>query len=443
MRILMLSWEYPPLVAGGHGRHAAVTARHLVDLGHEVHVVTRIQHEVPDRVDEWVDGVHVVRVAEAPPVIPLTERVPAVLSFNSRVQAAAAKLVRQLDVDVLHVHDRLLAYAASGLREAFGLPMVATIHATEYAQHPGLPDEVSKLVHQVEWWLTYEARRVITCTQRVHDQLVDHFRLPTDKLDVVPAAVELPVRNLGGRGEVLGGRGEVPGGRGEIPGGAGDARSGVAELRASLAGPRTKLVLVGGRLDDRGLDTLLGALPAAREAAGPSRLVVAADGMDPDEVRRRARRVGARHHVLAVGRRAGDDLARHAAVADAVVVLDDEPCGATVLEAMASGTPVVVGDDGLAELVGDAGLALRRPTAKRMSAALALVLTDADRAGRLGSAALNRVVERHAGEVVAAATSDVYERAIAEERLLSGREQRPPLRPILQAAPILELDGTA
>jgi glycogen synthase len=415
MRILMLSWEYPPLVAGGHGRHAALLARHLVDLGHEVHVVTRVHGEVPEPVDEWVDGVHVVRVAEAPPVIPMTDRVPAVLSFNSRAQAAAATLVRRYDIDVLHVHDRLVAYAATGLRDAFGLPLVAAIHATEYAQHPGLPDEVSKLVHQVEWWLTYESRRVITCTEQVHDQLRDHFRLPVDKLDVVPAAVEVP-------------------GAGPDP-----------ELRAALAGPRTHTVVVGGHLDLRGLNGLLGALPAVRAAAGPTRLVVAAAGLGPAEVRRRARLAGARHHVLAVGHQRGEAFARHAAVADATVVLsDDEPCGATVVEALAAGSPVVVGADrGLAELVAGAGLALRGPAVGALRRALLEVLTSPGRADELRAMARARATDRHAGAVVAAATVEVYRRALAEERQLAGRDPKPPLRPILQAAPLLELDGTA
>jgi glycogen synthase len=414
MRILMLSWEYPPLVAGGHGRHAAVVARRLVGLGHEVHVVTRLAAEVHHPVDEWMDGVHVIRVTEAPPVIPLTDRVPAVLSFNSRAQAVAGRLVRELDIDVLHVHDRLLAYAASGLRDAFGLPIVATIHATEYTLHPGLPDEVSKLVHQVEWWLTYEARRVITCTEEVRGQLLAHFRLPADKLDVIPAAVDVPPA---------------------LPD---------AEVRGSLAGPRTRIVLVGGRLDPQGLDVLLGALPAVREAAGPTRLVVSAAGVDAAEIRRLARRAGARHHVLAVQPDGGEAFARQAAVADAVVILGDEPCGESVVEAMACGAPVVVGGDpGLAEIVEGVGKVLRRPTARTAASALIAVLTDDERTSRLRALAQERAAERHEGAVVAADTVAVYERAIAQERDLAADERRPPLRPILQAAPILELDGTA
>jgi glycogen synthase len=415
MRILMLSWDYPPLATGGHGRHAAVLARHLVDLGHDVHVVTRVHDAAPEPVEERIDGVHVVRVPEAPPVIPMTDRVPAVLSFNSRAQAVAAKLVRLHDIDLVHVHDRLVTYAATGLREAFGLPIVATIHTTEHALHPGLPDDVSKLVHQVEWWLTYEARRVVSCTTEVRDQLRDHFHLPADELEVVPAAVEVP------------------------------SASADPELRASLAGPRTRVVLVGGHLDERGLDRLLGALPEVRERAGPTRLVVAASGLEPEEVRRRTRRAGARHHVVAVGHRAGEAFARHAAVADATVVLaDDQPCGATLVEAMAAGSPVVVGaEPALTELVGSAGHVVRRPSARTLAAALIGVLADRVAAARRRAEVRERVAMRHAGPVVAATTVAIYERAIDEERVLAGRDPGPPLRPILQAAPLLELDGTA
>jgi glycogen synthase len=414
MRILMLSWAYPPVDVDGHGDHAHVLARDLVAAGHEVHVVTRWHGEGPEPTGERLDGVHVVRVAEAPPVIPMTDRVPAALSFNSRAQAAGTKLVRRVGADVLHVHDRLAAYAATGLREAYGLPIVATVHAPEVALHPGLPDDVSKLVHQVEWWLTYEARRVISCSTTVHDQLRDHFRLPVDKLDVIPAAPTT------------------------APAAPDPA------LRRTVSGPRTKVVLLAGRVDERGLDAALAALPAVRDEAGPTRLVVAARGVGPDAVRRRARDAGLRHHVVSVEPPRGVGLARLVAVADATVVLgDDDPCGSTVVTAMAAGSAVVVGPDaGLAELVARAGIALPRVTPAALRTALRRAVADPARHARLGEAARARAAARHDGPTVAAATAAVYERAIAEERELAGAT-RPPLRPILRSAPILELDGTA
>ena len=37
----MLSWEYPPLLVGGLGRHVHALATGLAAAGHEVTVVTR------------------------------------------------------------------------------------------------------------------------------------------------------------------------------------------------------------------------------------------------------------------------------------------------------------------------------------------------------------------------------------------------------------------
>ena len=48
-----------------------------------------------------MEGVHVVRVTEAPPVIPFDDLVPWVLAFNNRVQAVATGLCRRYDFDVV------------------------------------------------------------------------------------------------------------------------------------------------------------------------------------------------------------------------------------------------------------------------------------------------------------------------------------------------------
>ncbi len=41
VRILIVSWEYPPIVEGGLGRHVRKLAENLVQQGVEVHVLTR------------------------------------------------------------------------------------------------------------------------------------------------------------------------------------------------------------------------------------------------------------------------------------------------------------------------------------------------------------------------------------------------------------------
>src|SRR5947207_8625909 len=62
-RVLILSWEYPPLIEGGLARHVRKLSEALVELGADVHVLTRGGEESPH--EAVVAGVAVHRVLEA------------------------------------------------------------------------------------------------------------------------------------------------------------------------------------------------------------------------------------------------------------------------------------------------------------------------------------------------------------------------------------------
>lgn len=423
MRVLMLSWEYPPRVVGGLGRHVAALSRTLAAQGHDVHVITRGHPDIPGPTEEWLEGVHVVRVTEAPPVIPFSDLVPWVLAFNNRVQAAAARLVRQYHIDVVHAHDWLVAYAAAGIKDAFDIPLVATIHATEYGRHQGyLPGAMNKLIHQVEWWLTYEARRVVTCSKYMRQQCRDIFLLPPDKVDVVPNAVA--TRDFA------------------LP------EDEVAAFRRTLVGPRTKMVLFAGRLEyEKGIQTVLQALRQVRAAVGPVKFFIAGIGTYSDDLRRQVRELKLTNHVRFTGFLEDHELRLHYAAADVAVAPSIyEPFGLVAVEAMACGTPVVVGDTGgLREIVsGGHGLTFTPQDADHLAEVLVDVLGDAELADELVAKGRRRIAHRYDWSTVAASTVGVYERAIVEEAELGGSEPaRPPLRAILHEAEILELGGAA
>jgi glycogen synthase len=420
MRVLMLSWEYPPRVVGGLGRHVAALSRTMARQGHEVHVVTRDHPDAP--AEEMLEGVHVVRVPEAPPVVPFSDLIPWVLTFNNRVQAAAMRVLEEHDVDVVHAHDWLVSYAAAGLKEACGLPIVATIHATEYGRHQGyLPGPMNKLIHQIEWWLTYEARRVIACSEYMRKQIGDIFQLPHAKTDVVHNAVarrdfEIPAHE-------------------------------VAEFRATATADGEKLVLFAGRLEyEKGVQTVLQALERVRETVGPMVFYIAGVGTYSDELKRMVAELGLDDHVRFTGFLEDHDLRLLYAAADVAVAPSIyEPFGLVAVEAMACGTPIIVGDTGgLAEIVsGGHGLKFPPQDADELADRLIAVLTDDRLARRLIERGRRRIAKRYDWQTVALHTTRVYQRAIREEAALTGREERPALRELLRAAPILELDGYA
>lgn len=421
MRVLMLSWEYPPKVVGGLGRHVGALARTLVTQGHEVHVVTRSHEHVPS--EEQLEGVHVVRVPEAPPMIPFEDLVPWVLAFNNGAQAAAARLTQRHGFDVVHAHDWLVTYAAAGIKQGFDLPLVATVHATEYGRHQGyLPGPMNKLIHQVEWWLTYEARRVITCSRYMRAQVRDLFHLPADKVDVVANAVAF--RDF------------------QLP------ADEVAAFRRRLIGDGERMVVFAGRLEyEKGVQTVLHALARVLDEVGPVTFFVAGQGTYSDELRALVHELGLERHVKFTGFLQDHELRLHYAAADVAVAPSIyEPFGLVAVEAMACGTPVVVGDTGgLREIVrGGGGLRVTPEDHDELADAIIRVLTDHELADELVDKGRRKVRRRFDWRTVARRTADVYERAIAEEQELRGvPDARPPLRVILNESPILEVDDQA
>ena len=422
MRVLILSWEYPPRIVGGLGKHVHRLSLALAEAGHTVHVVTRDHPDAP--AEEDVDGVHVVRVGEYPPVVPFEELLPWVMQFNVGVFERATRILLEEEVDLVHAHDWLVGYAAAGVKNLFDLPLVSTIHATEYGRHQGyLPGSMNKIIHQIEWWLTYESRRTITCSRYMHDQIREIFELPVGKLDVIPNGVDLDAVR---------------------------PPEGVEEFRRDRLGLARgeKVIFFAGRLEyEKGVQTVLDALPLVLKKV-PVRFIVAGIGTHEDALRRHASRDGLDAQVEFTGFVSDDELRMYYAAADLAVVPSlYEPFGMVALETMAAGTPCIAADTGgLRELVVHDATGLRFSPGDPASLADAILrlLTDTRLDKRLTLDARRWLNEGFSWTSIAEATEDVYERAIRDERELRRarrRDERPPLRAILRTSNLLGLAG--
>ncbi|MBI4729783.1 MAG: glycosyltransferase family 4 protein [Acidobacteria bacterium] len=416
MRILILSWEYPPRIVGGLGKHVHRLSTALAEAGHTVHVVTRDHPDAPP--EEIVDGVHILRIGEYPPMVPFEDLIPWVLQFNVGVLERATALLMEEEVDVLHAHDWLVAYAAAGVKGLFDVPLVSTIHATEYGRHQGhLPGAMNKLIHQVEWWLTYESRRTITCSQYMRDEIQRIFDLPPEKQDVIPNGVDLAQFARPG---------------------------GIEAFRASRLAGGEKMVFFAGRLEfEKGVQTVLDALPLVL-ARQPVRFFVAGIGTHAAELRDHAERLGLSGLVHFLGFVPDEELWTWYAAADLAVVPSlYEPFGMVALETMAAGTPCIAADTGgLRELVvHDAtGLRFIPGDPRSLAGMISRLLTDSRLDRRLTIDARRMLDEQFSWRSIAARTVGVYARAMAEERDLKWthrRDERPPLRVILGRSEIL------
>ena len=385
-RVLILSWEYPPVVEGGLARHVRKLSEALVALGTEVHVLTRGDETMP--AEEVRGSVTVHRVREPSRPRDLGEFVAWIEHMNADMLAAGVELGDRLDFDLVHGHDWLVAVAGDHLAKRFRCPFVVTIHATEYGRHQGWVDKHPQTyIHGVERWITNRSQRVITCSHYMREQVADIFGVEEQRVTVIPNGIDPD---------------DLP----EQP------AEDLARLRAEFATPEDKLVLLIGRLVyEKGFQLALEAMPRVLEEAPGTRFLVAGSGTHEAELKRQAEELGLMEHGTFLGWIGDDVLHLLYRIADVCVVPSIyEPFGLVALEAMASGCPCIVADTGgLREVVphGEVGLRFRTRDPEELGRMVERVLTDADLRGRLVAEASEHVL-RFDWSDVARRTGAIY-----------------------------------
>ena len=397
LSVALLSWEYPPAVVGGLSRHVYELAGALTARGHRVTVYTgpsSRRREAPS------NGARVVRSRRLSPEIPFEDLVPWVLGFNLALLESAAADVPTRVPDVIHAHDWLVAHAAGGLRELTGAPIVATIHATEHRRHAGRRGgPVQRYVNGVERWLTSEAALVITCSEFMREEVRGVFGLPREKVEMIPNEVSRKAFGGSGRGR---------------------------SIRVELGVDGQPLVLFAGRLEyEKGVQTLIDAVPLLDRSVPGVRVVVAGAGSYRHELERRVRALRLGRRVRFEGFVDERRLRRLYRTADVVVVPSlYEPFGLVAVEAMACRTPVVAANaGGLREIVeqGVTGLRFAPGNARSLAAALRRVLTDRDLATGLVDRAAAALAARPTWDEVADRTAGAYVSAIRRRPALAAR----------------------
>lgn len=410
MRVLMLSWEYPPVVVGGLARHVHALARHLARDGHEVVVLCRHvggtdaqTHPTTDRV---VEGVRVIRAAEDPMHVTFEQDLIAwTLAMGHAMVRHGLELLRTWQPDVVHAHDWLVAHPAIALAEAAGRPLVGTIHATEAGRHSGwLSYPLNQQVHSAEWWLANRADELITCSQAMRAEVAGLFEVPADEITVIHNGIE----ERGWR---------VPADE-------------VLQTRSAFAPDGEPLLLYFGRLEwEKGVQDLLAALPSIRRDHPGTRLVIAGRGRHLEELVTQARKLRVRRAVHFAGHLPDRELRAALSAADAVVLPSRyEPFGIVALEAAAAEAPLIASTaGGLGEVVidGITGLAFSPGDSAAIRVAVDSVLRDRKSARRRARTARARLAEDFDWAHIAQATAEVYRRARTDEHTDLGRPKIP------------------
>ncbi len=300
MKIGMLSEFYYPQ-PGGVSEHIRAVSQELTDLGHDVVVLTsNIRGDVPET------GARVRRVGSSFPI--RYNGSLSRISLGWRLGSALRQVLREEDLDVLHVHNPLMpTLPLLALRHA-SCPVVATFHS--YYQR---------------------------------DLLLEIFQGPLRKL-LSRTQARVPV-SLSAQKAVTG---LFPGDYQIIPNGVDyDFFSQAVTLRKRQVrhNQRRYLLFVGAQVPRKGLPILLHAFPRIAEECPDVDLLVVGDGPGPDRMKRQVPRP-LRERVHFLGCLPRRRLLECFTSADIFCApsLGRESFGMVLLEAMAAGVPVVASD---------------------------------------------------------------------------------------------------
>lgn len=390
MKILMLTWEYPPRVVGGISKVVYDLSHKMVKEGNEVTVVT---YRDGDNVKYYENdkGVEVYRVDNY--MIRPNNFIDWIMQLNFNMITKTNEIINKNGkFDVIHAHDWLVAYSAKSIKESYNIPLISTIHATESGRNSGIHDETQRYINDSEWMLTYESSEVIVNSNYMKNEVQRLFGLPYDKINVIPNGVNLQLfSNV------------------NID----------YDFRRQYAMDNEKIILYVGRLVyEKGIQNLIAAMPKVLDRYHDSKLIICGRGGMIDELREQVKYLGIENKVYFAGYCDSKKMQKMYKCADVAVFPSTyEPFGIVAIESMLSGTPTIVSDvGGLNEIIehGVTGMKSYAGNANSIADSVLSLLFDPKLCANISQNAIKKVRENYNWSKITDSTYYVYQLAIGK-----------------------------
>jgi glycogen(starch) synthase len=381
MKVLMLSWEYPPHIVGGLGKHVYYLSKTLALKNIDITVITYT--DGTSKSEEFINNVRVIRVN------PYSLRYPDFISWIYGMNLLMVeKALKLRNFDIIHAHDWLTALAGINIKYIMRKPLIATIHSTELGRRRGyLSNDYERHIHEIEWILTYEAWRIICCSDYMVSEVNKFFQCPLNKIVRIYNGVDpnslIPSSNVN---------------------------------RKNYAEDYEKIVLFVGRLVyEKGPHLLVEAANILKR--NDIKFLFIGEGTMKPYLLELGKKLGISEKLYFLGHVPDDILyAIYKMASVAVFPSLYEPFGIVALEAMALGTPVIVSAvGGLNEIIINEynGIKVTPGSAYELAKAIEKIIDNPSLSKRLIENAKN-FVKNFTWEKAAEETIKLYEEVIME-----------------------------
>ena len=387
LKLLILSWEFPPNIIGGLSRHVVGLSTHLSEQGHEVHVLTAGKHNLPSF--EVMNGIFVHRVR------PVNEYDDHFLSWIAGLNLAMAfkaeQLAEEIDFDLIHAHDWLVGAAAISLKELLRVPLLTTIHATEHGRNNGIFTEMQQFIHEKEQQLMIESDQIIVCSEFMKDEINQVFTSQNKNITVIPNGIE-PL---------------------------------IVDKKVSQVFPeltdKKYIFSIGRIVEEKGFETIIEAAAIAKEKKLNFIFVIAGKGPMLTEYQNQVKGRGLESYVSFVGYVTDDQ--RNALIEGcelAVIPSLYEPFGIVVLETMVLGKPTVVSNTGgmkgiIKHL--QTGMLMVPGNPQSLLEQIDFLINQPEKAKEIGSRGKQIVHSLYGWNRIAAETSRIMEDTVLRQRV--------------------------
>lgn len=365
LKILMLCWEYPPLITGGLGNASGGLANALSNDGQEVEVLlpkVAPEHPAGDQprltdlsqlvIDEkvWVEDIEIVEKVKQLkfgtkllPYLPpeffeeevevevkrtehkTSKEVTAVekITFEGgygeqlmgeieKYALLACQKVKEGDYDVVHANDWMTFRAASLIQKLTNIPVVFHVHSVE-SDRNGLG--ANPQISEIEKEALIHAQYIIAVSQRLQSQIASDYGVDVEKIEVVPNGIT--------------GRWKAP---------------------KAVSGPPV-VGFIGRLTHQKGPTYFLDIARELRSKVPKIRFMVIGDGYLKAEMEAKAKRMNL--PIVFTGFLEGQALMKARGQLDLMIAPSvSEPFGLVILEGLQSGIPVITTKNtGIAESI--------------------------------------------------------------------------------------------